>query len=115
MGAQARPTDPKRQVEQMLTITSRALREVVFDPAGNQFLGRVEIAFRDAADEPAHQARLLVRLSLPHRTRFNHIETALLDEAEAQLRRRLATATQGPRNIFAPRNHVVAAPQRQAA
>lgn len=99
----------------MLTITSRALREVTFDPAGNMFLGRVEIAFRDAHDEPLQQARLLVRLSLPHRSRFNQIETALMDEAERQLRLRLAENGEGPKNIFAARVHVVVAPASKAA
>ncbi|MEY4983487.1 MAG: hypothetical protein RIR62_1753 [Pseudomonadota bacterium] len=99
----------------MLTITSRALREVTFDPAGNLFLGRVEVAFRHAPDEPRHEARLLVRLALSHRSRFHQIETALLDEAERQLRQRLAQHDEGPKNIFAPRVHVVVAPARKAA
>ena len=99
----------------MLTITSRTLRDVVFDPAGKRVLGRVEIAFRDAHDDQPQQARLRVHLTLPPRSRFTQIEAALLDEGERQLRQRLAACGAGPANIFAPRTHVVMAPQKKAA
>ena len=85
----------------MLSITSRTLREVSFDPAGNRFLGRVELAFQDDADEPPHLARLAVHAILPPRARYQQIEDALLAEAERELRLRLARLHPGPTNIFA--------------
>ncbi len=85
----------------MLSITSRILREVSFDPAGNRFLGRVELSFQDDADDPPHLARLMVSIALPHRARYPQIEAALLDAAERELRLRLARLHPGPSNIFA--------------
>lgn len=84
----------------MLTITSRALREVAFDPAGNRFLGRVELTYAESDQDPPQIARITARLTLPHRSRYPQIETALLAEAERQLRLRLAMLDAGPLNIF---------------
>ncbi len=84
----------------MLSITSRVLREVSFDPAGNRFLGRVELSFQDDADDPPHVARLEVAITLPHRARFPQIEAGLMDEAERELRLRMAGLHPGPSNIF---------------
>lgn len=96
----------------MLTITSRLLREVSYDPAEQQFLGRVELAFQDNPKDPPHVARLTVAQVLPHRTRFAQVEAALLDAAERELRLRLARMIAGPVNIFA---EPPAAPARMAA
>ena len=84
----------------MLSITSRMLREVSFDPAGNRFLGRVELSFQDDADDPPHIARLVVSSVLPHRSRYPQIEAALLHAAERELRLRMAGLHPGPSNIF---------------
>lgn len=99
----------------MLTLTSRRLRDVTFDPAGTRFLGRVEIAFHDSTDAAPLTARLRVSVSAAPRSRYAHIEAALLDEAERELRLRLAKLPQGVTNIFAPVTHTVVAPARQAA
>lgn len=85
----------------MLSITSRSLREVSFDPAGNRFLGRVELSFQDDADDQSHVARLAVSIALPYRARFPQIEAALIEEAERELRLRMAQLHPGPSNIFA--------------
>jgi hypothetical protein len=85
----------------MLSITSRILREVSFDPAGNRFLGRVELSFQDDADDPPHLARLEVGVTLPHRSRYPQIEAALLEAAEREFRLRMAGLHPGPSNIFA--------------
>lgn len=84
----------------MLSITSRILREVSFDPAGNRFLGRVELSFQDVTDDPPHLARLEVGIPLPYRSRYPQIEAALLEAAERELRLRLAALHPGPSNIF---------------
>lgn len=84
----------------MLSITSRSLREVSFDPAGNRFLGRVELSFQDGVDDPPHIARLVVSIVLPHRSRYPQIEAALLNAAERELRLRMAGLHPGPSNIF---------------
>lgn len=84
----------------MLSVTSRILREVSFDPAENRFLGRVELAFQGAADEAPLTARLSVGVTLPPRARFTQIEAALLDEAQRLLIARLATLDPGPSNLF---------------
>lgn len=84
----------------MLTITSRTLREVAFDPAGNKFLGRVELTYAESELDPPQIARITARLTLPSRSRYPQIESAMLAEAERQLRLRLAMLDSGPVNIF---------------
>jgi len=99
----------------MLTIATRILRDVTHDPTASRFSGRVDLTFREAPDDAPRRASLLVRVALPHRARFSHVEAALLDEAERRLRLRLAELDEGPANIFAPRRHVIVVPDRHAA
>jgi hypothetical protein len=86
----------------MLTLTSRKLRDVTFDPAETRFHGRVEITFHDSTDDAPFTARISVAVSGAPRSRYAHIEAALLDEAERDLRLRLARLPSGVTNIFAP-------------
>lgn len=98
----------------MLTLSTRSLRDLTHDPATGCYSARVDLIFREAPDEPEQKASLRATLTLPHRARFNHIEAALLDEAERLLRIRLHALGAGPKNIFAPRRHVIVMPERQA-
>ena len=99
----------------MLTLSTRSLRDLTHDPASGRYSARVDLTFREAPDDPDQRASLRVTLTMPHRARFNHVEAALLDEGERLLRLRLLALGEGPKNIFAPRRHVIVVPQRQAA
>lgn len=86
----------------MLTLHSRQVTDLQFDPRSGQFIGMAHLRYSLLCDPDfAGSARIRTCVTLPRWSRYGVIESALIQAATARLQVRLEEVETDPVNIFA--------------